>query len=146
MSEEVKHRHGGHRQRLKNKVRKTNLRTLEDHEIIELLLTYTIPRKDTNPIAHDLLSAFGSIDKVIDANCKDLQKVKGVGEESALFFRIISQLFAVYKENKGLDDEKLDTVQKCINYFRKRYEVEKDEFILLYFQIPSSFLMNYKYY
>lgn len=131
MDKEIKHMHAGHRQRLKNKVKKKDLSTLEDHEIVELLLTYTIPRKDTNPIAHKLLSTFDSLDKVIDANFNDLQKVQGVGEETALFFKVISQLFAVYKERKGRVDEKLTNTQMCVNYFRKRYVVENNESMLV---------------
>ena len=131
MNQEYKHKHGGHRQRLKNKVKKSNLRTLEDHEILELLLTYTIPRKDTNPIAHDLLGTFTDLDEVIDADFKDLQKVKGVGEETALFFNVLSQLFAIYKEKKVKDNNKLTTLQNAISYFRKRFEITNDEFMLV---------------
>ena len=112
MSQELKHNHAGHRQRLKDKVRKTRLTTLAEHEIIELLLTYTIPRKDTNPIAHELLKTFSSIDRVIDANVRDLQKVNGVGEETALFFKILSQLFGVYRQSKENYKDKLLTTQQ----------------------------------
>ena len=83
--------HKNHRSRLKNKVRKYGLECLEAHEVLELLLTYTIPRKDTNPIGHDLLDCFGTFSNVIDADYFDLLKVKGIGEESALFFNILAQ-------------------------------------------------------
>ena len=129
MNKEHNHKHSGHRQRLKDKVRKTNLRTLADHEIIELLLTYTIPRKDTNPLAHELLQTFSSLDRVIDANVADLQKVEGVGRETALFFKIISDLFAVYKESKSKDKVKLNSTGACVEYFRKCYEVTANEFM-----------------
>ena len=131
MSQELKHNHAGHRQRLKDKVRKTRLTTLAEHEIIELLLTYTIPRKDTNPIAHELLKTFSSIDRVIDANVRDLQKVNGVGEETALFFKILSQLFGVYKQSKENYKDKLLTTQQSIEYFRKRHEILADEYMVV---------------
>lgn len=127
----AEHKHAGHRQRLKDKVRKTNLRTLADHEIIELLLTYTIPRKDTNPIAHNLLHSFSGLSGVIDASAKDLQKLDGVGEETALFFKVLSELFEIYKENKGKSTDKLTSTAKCVEYFRKNYEVSSDEYMVV---------------
>ena len=61
MEEKDKNIHSGHRIRLRNKVRNGGLRALEEHEIVELLLTYAIPRKNTNPLAHKLLDEFKSL-------------------------------------------------------------------------------------
>ena len=66
-----------HRKRLKEKVKKYGLECLAQHEILELLLTYTIPRKDTNPIVHNLMNFFSSFSNVIDADYHDLLKVDG---------------------------------------------------------------------
>ena len=95
--------HVGHRQRLKDKVRKADLEILSSHEILELLLTYTIPYKDTNALAHELLQTFCSLDRCIDAHYFDLQKIKGIGEETALFFKVLSNLIDVYKKSKNSD-------------------------------------------
>lgn len=131
MNKPYKHNHAGHRQRLKNKFKRIGLRNFEDHEILELLLTYSIPRKDTNQIAHDLLNTFSSLDNVIDAELKELAKVNGVGEESAIFFNIISELFVIYRERLNKEKEILSTPEMCESYFRKRYEITQNEYMVV---------------
>lgn len=125
--ENKEHKHHGHRQRLKDKVRKNGLSSLSEHEIIELLLTYTIPRRDTNALAHDMLDSYSSISGLIDANYKDLQKINGVGEETALFFKVVSQLFDIYKSKSNVKSVKIDSVYAGVNYFRSHYSVRKVE-------------------
>lgn len=120
--------HAGHRQRLKDKVRQNGLNVLSDHEVLELLLTYSIPLKDTNELAHNLINNFGDITKVIDADYNELRKQKGVGEETALFLSILSSFYEKYKLTKNFtDNEILDNTQKCVNYFRKNYEIKDCE-------------------
>ena len=94
--------HKNHRSRLKTKVKNHGLECLAYHEVLELLLTYTIPRKDTNPTAHKLIEYFGSFSNVLDANYHDLLKVDGVGPESALFLNFLSQLMEMYNKTKTL--------------------------------------------
>ena len=89
--------HSGHRSRLRNRVKKYGLDSLNEHEVLELLLGYAIPRKDTNPLAHNLINYFGSFAKVIDADFYDLLKVKGVGEETALFVKVLSSFGLGYR-------------------------------------------------
>ncbi|KNZ41722.1 hypothetical protein [Acetobacterium bakii] len=56
-----KNPHKGHGQRVKNRVIKEGIDSFEDHQILELLLFYCIPMKDTNELAHALIQAFGSL-------------------------------------------------------------------------------------
>jgi len=81
--------HVGHRKRLRDQVLKGGLDALHEHQVLEYLLTFVLPQKDTNVIAHDLISKFGSFAKVIEASPKNLQKVKGIGKESARFLNYI---------------------------------------------------------
>lgn len=120
--------HAGHRQRLKDKVRQNGLGVLSEHEILELLLTYSIPYKDTNELAHSLIDNFGDITKVIDADYNELKKQKGVGEETALFLSVLSSFYDKYKIKKNhTDNEILDNTQKCVHYFRKNFEIKDKE-------------------
>ena len=82
--------HNGHRERLKEKFIKTNGRNLEDHELLELLLFYSKPRVNTNDTAHDLISEFGTLNGVFDANISELGRIKGVGDNSALLIKVVS--------------------------------------------------------
>ena len=128
MTKKLEHPHVGHRQRLKDKVRKVGLEALSEHEIIELLLTYTIPQKDTNELAHTILNTFGSIANSIDANYNDLLKIKGVGEETALFFKVMANLMCVYKNSKGNKENViLNSTSKSVEYYRKHYFIGKKE-------------------
>ena len=120
--------HADHRKRLRAKVMKTGLDDLAEHEVLEFLLTYAIPRKDTNPTAHNLIDRFGSFSKVLDADINDLQKVKGMGESSALFVGILKQVFEYYRANKTENVMyKLDSISKFVQYFRENYKIENKE-------------------
>ena len=89
--------HDGHRQRLKDKYKKGGLDFLSFHEILELLLFYSIPRKDTNKIAHELEKKFNrSLANIFEASDKMLKETDGVGGETVLFIRLIKDLTRLY--------------------------------------------------
>ncbi|MBO2528099.1 MAG: hypothetical protein CW335_08050, partial [Clostridiales bacterium] len=69
--------HDGHRSRKKEQFRNHGLDAFADHEVLELLLYYAVPRRDTNPIAHRLMERFGSLDAVFSAPIEELEKVEG---------------------------------------------------------------------
>jgi len=81
----------GHRQRLRDRFLK-DPDTFSEEEFLELLLTYSIPRQDVAPIASLLLTNFGDLDALFEARYEALQEVKGVGEQTALFLKLIGQL------------------------------------------------------
>ncbi len=87
--------HEGHRQRKKEQFREHGLDAFADHEALELLLYYAIPRQDTNPIAHRLIERFGSLEGVFSAPAYELQKVEGVGENAATLIRLLFRSVAV---------------------------------------------------
>lgn len=62
---------------------------LPDHAVLELLLTYAIPRRDVNGMAHLLLKRFGSLAAVLDAKPNELMHVDGIGENAATFLHLI---------------------------------------------------------
>ncbi len=93
----------GHRERLKQRFDHTGLSGFSDHEVLELLLFFVIPRKDTKGLAKQLIKEFGSLEAVFAANHDSLMKIKGVGENTARlirFFREASQ-FAVKRKAFG---------------------------------------------
>lgn len=81
--------HEGHRQRLYEKLK--NGDNLFEHEILEMLLFNAYPRKNTNPIAHELLNRFPSISEVLSASYEELISVPGVGEQVALYLMCVGQ-------------------------------------------------------
>lgn len=132
MSENKVSPHQNHRKRLKTKVKNHGLDCLAYHEVLELLLTYTIPRKDTNPTAHNLIDYFGSFANVIDASYYDLLKVEGIGPESALFFNILSSFMETYNKSKlETGTSILDNTAKCVKFFRDFYRIKNNEFMIM---------------
>ena len=67
---------------------------LQDHELLEILLFSAVPRKNTNPIAHELLSAFSTLEGVFRADMEELLSVKGVGKETAAYLKCVGALYA----------------------------------------------------
>lgn len=80
--------HEGHRQRMLKKFAEGGV-TLE-HELLEMLLFNAYPRKNTNPVAHALLDAFGSLKGVFEADIRDLTAVEGVGESVAAYIKCVA--------------------------------------------------------
>ena len=81
--------HSGHRQRMRQRFLLSDFDGFAEHEILEVLLYYAIPRIDTNEIAHRLLHHFGSLSAVFDADPQELVKVKGVSEHTAVLLKMI---------------------------------------------------------
>ncbi|MEA4822669.1 MAG: JAB domain-containing protein [Clostridiaceae bacterium] len=96
--------HEGHRSRLKERFAESGLDGFEAHQVLELLLFYTIPRRDTNEIAHRLLRRFGSLPGVLDANVAALASVEGVGKTSAIFLSLIRAVARRYMIDSAAPD------------------------------------------
>ena len=97
----MKNIHEGHRKRMKERFMKSGLDDFAPHNVLEFLLFYSIPRGDTNPIAHRLIDAFGSLSGVFDATPEELMKVSGVGESTAILISMIPQMARKYLEDKA---------------------------------------------
>lgn len=93
--------HEGHRKRMKERFMKSGLDDFAPHNVLEFLLFYSIPRGDTNPIAHRLIDAFGSLSGVFDATPEELMKVSGVGDSTAILISMIPQMARKYLEDKA---------------------------------------------
>ena len=102
------HSHGGHRERLKERFEREGLMSFEPHEVLELVLFYAIPQKDTNQLAHDLIEKFGGIDRVFDADIDDLMEVKGVGRHAAVMIHLIPQLLQYYAKSRFREKPKVN--------------------------------------
>jgi len=113
--------HKDHRSRIRNRFLKEGLEAFEPHQALELLLTYAIPQKDVNPLAHDLLNTFGTIDKVFEAPFEELIKVKGIGEYSASLIRLAGAIPAYYTNSQNKDVRVLDSTEKLGKFFIPKF-------------------------
>ena len=121
--------HDGHREKMRQRYLKSGLDGFADHEALELLLYYAIPRKDTNPIAHALMERYGSLSAVLTAPVEDLCKVEGIGENAAILRRLAPQ---VYQKARLSDVERetvLNSVERAGTYLMQRFIGERREVI-----------------
>ncbi len=119
--------HEGHRQRLKDRFIRTGLSDFEDHNILELLLFFSVPRSDTNELGHKLLKKFGSISNVFDAPIDELCKVDGIGMHSATLIKMIPELCNIYHVDKTEKVTVVNSTNIAGRYFVPRFMGKKDE-------------------
>jgi len=113
--------HEGHRQRLKDRFLKSGLADFEDHNVLELLLFFSVPRSDTNEIGHRLLKKFGSLSNVFEAPIDELCKVEGIGIHSATLIKLIPELCNIYHEDKTENITVVNSTNIAGRYFVPRF-------------------------
>lgn len=119
--------HDGHRKRLKRRFLSEGLDSFEDHNILELLLFYALPRSDTNEIAHRLLEQFKSLSGVFDAPLEELCKIKGISEHSATLIKLIPRLTSAYHTDKSKDIKIISSTNAAGKFFVPRFYGKANE-------------------
>lgn len=112
--------HEGHRKRMLSKFLEAGTDNMHPHEVLEMLLFYAIPRRDTNEIAHELISTFGSLRAVFDAPASEIAKVHGMGEYSATLLKMVPELVRYY----FMEDENpviLSSIEEMAEYLMPRF-------------------------
>ena len=123
--------HSGHRDRLKKRFLEEGLEHFDDHQVLELLLFYCIPRQDTNPIAHALLKHFGSFAQVMEATPAELQKVEGVGAAAATFLSLLNDFTRYYSVSRATEGVILTTVEQCGHYMMPFFYGRRNETVYI---------------
>ena len=121
----------GHRGRLRSRYLKAGGDGFTDYDIIELVLTYAIPRRDVKPVARELLRRFKDVAGIMDADPKEICEIGGMGDNSALLFRIMRDICVRYLENKVRDIDVISSPEKLINYARMKLAGYSDEVIMV---------------
>ena len=116
MADGEKKLHTGHRQRLKDRFLRDGLDNFEEHQVLELLLFYGIPQRDTNPIAHELIRRFGSLPGVLEARPEELAQVPYVGDNVSTLFRLITEVGRYYQVSCAMREKILATIDDCGKY------------------------------
>lgn len=112
--------HREHRKRHKRRFLDTFGEGFADHELIELLLFYAIPRRNTNDIAHEICERFGSIEKLAEASVDELKQIRGIGDESAALIKLIMVIAQRYTEEKNKAPQCISTLLEAVDYGRNR--------------------------
>ena len=121
--------HDGHREKMRQRFLKSGLESFADHEALELLLYYAIPRRDTNPIAHALMERYGSLSAVLSAPPEDLKNVEGIGDSGAVLLRLVAQLCQKARLADAERETVLSSVDRVGAYLLDRFSGERNEVI-----------------
>lgn len=117
--------HTGHRARMKQRFAESEGKGLADHELLEMLLYYIIPRCDTNDLAHRLIEELGSLSGVLEADGAALCHVDGIKENAALYLNLLGESARRYASGKLFDEKAespvFDTPAKIAAFMMPRY-------------------------
>ena len=123
--------HNGHRDRMKKRFVQHGLDNFDDHNVLELLLFYALPRGDVNPLAHALINHFGSLSAVLDAPLDELIAVSGIGENTAVLMKVIPQISRRYLISRGSMEDILNSTRKSGAYLIPYFYGERDEVVYM---------------
>ncbi len=117
----------GHRKRLRDRFLKAGFAGMAEHEVVELLLTLAIPRRDVKERAKDLLARFGNIRGILDASLEDLRTIPGIGSVTPVALRIIRESANLYLQQVSEKDTSLISDEAMYRFWRMRIGSLQDE-------------------
>lgn len=137
--------HAGHRQRLYHSyLQQAGLDGFSDVVVLELLLTFAIPRKDTNPIAHALLDNFGTLYAVFEAPVDSLRKVEGMTTRAAVLLHLQPQLWKRYATSRQADIRIFPTHADCARYIIAQFRGAREEQVHMMSLDAKCKLLDYR--
>jgi DNA repair protein RadC len=136
---EVKPHYLEHRKRLRERFSKSGGEGLNDYELLELLLTFALPRVDVKPVAKGLLKRFGGVSGVLDASSIKLEAADGLGPTSATLIRVVKELLALYLKEQLQNRDALSSPDAVVNYSRSKLAgLPHEAFMVLYLNVKNE--------
>lgn len=123
----------GHRKRLRGRFRDGGISALHSHEIVELLLTYVLPRRDTKPAARELVRKYRSLNAVLNASPEELMAVEGIGVRSAELFALIREVNVLCLKERYQRGSLIAHRRDAEEYLRMRFGFRSDEYFAAIF-------------
>ncbi|HSC35872.1 MAG TPA: DNA repair protein RadC [Thermodesulfobacteriota bacterium] len=128
-----------HRKRLRERFRKSGAEGMHDYELLELLLTFSIPRRDVKPVAKKLISEFGGLSGVLDADQKKLEELQGVGSMSAALIRLVKELYNTYLAENMKRGDVLSSPETVLKFVRVRLSgMTNEAFMVIYMNVKNE--------
>lgn len=123
--------HDGHREKMRSRFRSGGIDHFADHEVLELLLYYAIPRIDTNEIAHRLIDRYGSLLDVLEAPVEDLEQVEGIGKAAATLLHLVPVVMRKAKLEQAQRDLAMTSTEAAGMYLLECFGGEKTEAVYM---------------
>lgn len=124
----------GHRKRLKARFLKSSIKGFHDYEVLELLLTYAIPRRDVKPLAKKLLADFKGLKGVFEAGPDRLRQVSGLGETSIMLLGLVKETSKAYLSEKAPDSKAtVSSPKDAVGLAREVSEGDTEEGLYAFF-------------
>lgn len=121
--------HDGHREKVRKRFLNAGLDAFAEHEALEMLLFYAIPRRDTNELAHRLLDHYGSLEAVFSAPVEDLMRMDGIGENAAVLLKLVPKVVQKARLSANSRETILNSTERAGEYLLERFRGEKNEVI-----------------
>lgn len=130
-----------HRKRLRERFQRSGAEGFHDYELLELLLTYAIPRKDIKPTAKELIKRFKGLSGVLDATQKDLEKIHGMGPISGTLVRLVKEVCGAYLGERMKERDLLSSPQAVVNFARMKLSgLPHEAFMVIYLNTKNEVL------
>ncbi len=141
MSKETFKSYWGHRERLRERFRKAGVEGFHDYEVLELLLTYALPRRDVKPLSKMLIQRFGGLRGVFDADFDELCSVPGVGDYTATLIKLLKETASCYLKERMLGKDVIRSPRDVIDYLNLSLSGEKvEKFLAIYLNSRNEVL------
>ena len=134
----------GHRVRLRERFEKSGSEGFHDYELLELLLTYSIPRKDVKPIAKALIKQFKSLQGILDADLSELKEIPGLGPASAILIKLVKELFNAYLAERMKKKDLLSSPQAAVDFARVKLGGSPHELFMVIYLNTKNEVIDYE--
>ncbi len=133
MSPDPKPHYSGHRDRLRERFVQSGSDALQDYELLELVLFMAIPRRDVKPLAKALLTHFGGLSEILNAEQEELKKVDGISDTTATALKSITALSHRAMKQEIMKKPVLNNWTRLIDYCHSTMAHEKKEHFRILF-------------
>ena len=133
-----------HRKRLRARFRKSGTEGMHDYEVLELLLTYAIPRKDVKPYAKELIKRFGNLSGVLDASQQEIESVLHIGPMSSTLIRLVKEIGSLYLGEKMQEKDVLSSPQAVLDFARMKLSGLPHEAFMVVFLNTKNKVLDHK--
>lgn len=97
------------------------------HKVVEMLLFYCIPRKDTNELAHAVVDKFKTLENILEASHEELKEIEGLGDNAVAFFKLLTYITSVYRSERIVKRTKFKTLTEVTDFLFAKYLNRKTE-------------------